>query len=202
MTDSATPFPADAGYEVFRVDGLDPARLMFSRSHAWTRFLERADSHVVYLDGDMLIQEDLEPLFMQEFDAGLTYRDNAQWPINAGIQFFHRRRLDRGVAFLRDCLRLFETRYQASAAWGGDQDALRDMTVGADFTRSDTHLWRSADGYDVLLLPCARYNFSSREVKMPGPYLGIPVLHFKGKRKDDMLPYWRQHLAQKSGDSP
>ena len=201
LTDSSTPFPADAGYEVFRVDGLDPARLMFSRSHAWTRFLERADSHVVYLDGDMLIQEDLEPLFEREFDAGLTYRDGVpNWPINAGIQFFHRRRLDRGVAFLRDCLRLFETRYQASAAWGGDQDALRDMIVGADVSRTDTHLWRSTEGYDLLLLPCARYNFSTQAEKMPGPYPGIPVLHFKGKRKDDMLPYWRQHLAQKSGD--
>ncbi|MEI6212365.1 MAG: hypothetical protein WCR06_12145 [bacterium] len=54
---------------------------------------------------------------------------------------------------------------------------------------------RSADGYDLLLLPCAHYNFSTPGERMPGPYPGIPVLHFKGKRKDDMLPYWRQHLA-------
>jgi hypothetical protein len=194
ITDSFTPFPSDHGYEVFRCTGLDPARLMFSRSQAWILFLASVNTHVVLLDSDILIQESLEPVFKTGFDAGLTYRMEEQWPINAGIQFFHRDRLNRGVAFLQTCLKVFEEKYQAAAGWGGDQDVLRDLTVGAAFQRGDPHLWHSPDGYELMMLPCGHYNFSSQGEKMPGPYPGIPVLHFKGKRKDDMLQYWNQYL--------
>jgi hypothetical protein len=194
LTDRFTPFPTDTDHEVFRCDGLDSTRLMHSRSLAWINFLQTADSHVVFLDSDILIQENLEPVFNQVFDAGLTYRQEDQWPINAGIQFFHHNRLDRGVAFLRACLHAFETHFQNFAAWGGDQDALRKVTAGAAFDRSDSHLWHSPDGFNLLMLPCARYNYSTPTGRMPGPYPNKPVLHFKGKRKDDMIPYWERYL--------
>jgi hypothetical protein len=194
LSDHRTQFPSDAGYEVFRCDGLDSAQLMYSRSTAWNKFLETAGTHVVFLDNDMLIQTNLEPIFASAFDAGLTYRNQDIWPINAGIQFFHRDRLTQGVCFLKKSLEVFGRKYHKTAAWGGDQDTLRDMTLGAEFSRTDIHLWRSQDGYELLMLPCAAYNFSTNADQMLGPYPGIPVLHFKGIRKNNMLQYWEQYL--------
>ena len=67
---------------------------------------------------------------------------------------------------------------------------MRDLVDGADFTRDDTFLYRQHD-FNILMLPCAEYNFSSKdEHGMSGDYPQKKVLHFKGRRKPNMLAYW------------
>lgn len=85
ITNEATCFAEGQADNLFRCAGLDSTRLMFSRSLAWIAFLETIDTHVVLLDSDILIQENLEDVFRTEFDAGLTYpageavADQRQW---------------------------------------------------------------------------------------------------------------------------
>jgi len=200
LTDRSTRMRLPPGIEVRRLD-LDASEPLLARNLAWTEFLADVRGHVVFLDSDILVNGDLGPVFADPFDVGLTYRNASDWPINVGINFVHGDRLDRGRAFHDAWLGRFREAYRGSGVWGGDQDAIRDFVTGADFTREDVHLHREG-GWDILMLPCATYNFSSRDNKrMPDFYPDRKVLHFKGRRKRDMLPYWKRHLRSGGGSS-
>lgn len=194
LTDQRTPFDLPPEIEIFRCD-LDTTQPMLSRSVAWLEFLDRgaAGAHVVFLDSDILVNANIEDVFARDFDVGLTYRNQGIWPINAGVIFNHGRRLDRGRAFHSQCLAVFRERYLAAANWGGDQDALREMVSAADFARRDVYVHQQ-HGFDILMLPCAEYNFTAETDRpMTGPYPDRRILHFRGRRKDQMLDYFAQH---------
>jgi hypothetical protein len=194
LTDHTTDFSSFPDLHISR--GLvDPFRLMESRMEAWLNFLAQADSHVIFLDSDIVLQADLTPIFDQDFDLALTYRLQEQWPINAGVQLFHMAHLDRGRAFIRDCLRLYRSKYQSDGFWGGDQDVLREMVKGADVSRTDNFIFNEK-GYNTLMLPCSIFNFSTENTFMDGYYPKAKVLHFKGPRKVYQDSYWRRYLAK------
>ncbi|MEM7134241.1 MAG: hypothetical protein AAF702_48675 [Chloroflexota bacterium] len=193
LTDQQTLFPAALDCEPIRFD-LDPSRPMLARSTAWREFIGQADSHIVFLDSDMLINASLDHLFTQSFDVALTYRDDAKWPINAGINFVHGNRLAGGRAFHTLWLDHFQQAHDQATIWGGDQDALRDLLNEADFSRHHDFI-HTQHGFDILLLPCADYNFSTADQHgMTGHYPQTKVLHFKGRRKPNMIPYWERYL--------
>jgi len=193
LTDRDTKLKLPDGIEIVRMD-LDRAEPLLSRNRAWIGFLENRPGHTVFLDSDILLNASLAPVFEREFDVGLTYRNDPQWPINVGIQFAHGARPERVLAFHEAWLEAFVSRHRDGNVWGGDQDSIPELVGPADFTREDAFLHRHG-GFDVLLLPCAQYNFSSRDNKrMPGHYPDRFVLHFKGRRKRDMLPYWKRYL--------
>ena len=193
LTDRQTPFPADLDCELIRLD-IEPNQPMLARSTAWVEFIHQADSHIVFLDSDMLLNANLDHLFAQRFDVALTYRNERKWPINAGINFIHGEPVRTGASLLHFVARTVSTGSYHAAVWGGDQDAVRDLLDEADTSRTDIYRHRQ-HGFDILMLPCAEYNFSTPNgTDMPGHYPDRKVLHFKGPRKPAMLPYWDNYL--------
>jgi len=197
LTDRNTDLPAALDAQVIRLD-LDASQPMLARALAWRTFVQRASSHVVFLDSDILINGNLDPIFQQTFDVGLTYRLQDKWPINAGINFAHADSLPGAAGFHELWLEHFSSAYAKDGVWGGDQDALRDLVNEADFTRTDSFMHHQG-GYDIMMLPCAHYNFSTEdETGMTGRYPTSSVLHFKGRRKANMRPYWDGTVEQNS----
>lgn len=196
LSDRATRFPPGAEHDIIRYD-LDPQQPMLSRSIAWLAYLSAARGHTVFLDSDLLINGDLSHVFAADFAVALTYRDgDSKWPINAGVNFAHGARLDKAAAFHETWLKEFRVVHGERSVWGGDQDSLRELFAAVDFAREDSFNWRLGE-LDIRFLPCARYNFSTaRAHEMGGYYPEAKVLHFKGKRKPFMLPYWRQYLKR------
>jgi len=172
-----------------------------ARSEAHAQYLSKADSHVAFLDSDVLVQGSLAPVFASDFDVALTYRALRPWPINSGVMLVNGRHLDRGRAFFERTRDLVESRYRSNHTWGGDQDALEEQVAGADCSRTDVFLHQS-QGLTVLMLPCSDYNFSTPRDDsdaMLGPFPDKKVLHFKGRRKASYYAYWEKHLG---GDRP
>lgn len=193
LSDENTLFPSDSSIEIIRFQ-LDAKQPMLSRSEAWLSYLEQANSHVIFLDSDILINARLDHVFSVPFDVALTYRDDEKWPINAGINFVHGDYLLRGRAFYQKWLDDYKAQHLNASVWGGDQDVLRDLLKGVDYQRTDcfTH---EQEGFKIRLLPCSSYNFSSEvETAMTEYYPDKNVLHFKGRRKSAMLPYMQSFL--------
>ncbi len=193
LSDRHTVFPPHPATDIMRCD-LDAESPMMSRSIAWLDYIKEAEGHTIFLDSDILINGDLSPVFDQDFDVALTYRDEEKWPINAGINFAHGRAPAGAARFHRMWLRRFRSRHHGDGVWGGDQDALREIFSAVDFARDDVFR-HDLDGIRVLFLPCAIYNFStSMKCEMDGHYPGKKVLHFKGRRKPHLFPYWRRYI--------
>lgn len=192
LSDQDTVFPFDADIDIIRFD-LDSKQPMLSRSQAWLSYLEQANSHVVFLDSDILINASLAPVFENAFDVALTYRDETKWPINAGINFVHGEHLAQGQTFYQAWLDLYKTQHSQASIWGGDQDVLREMLKEVDYSRTDAFI-HEQDAFKIYLLPCSSYNYSSIDEQMADHYPDKKVLHFKGRRKSAMLPYWERYL--------
>lgn len=196
LTDERTPFTVGSDIELKRLDLGDPLPSL-SRSIAWVEFLRQApqDSHVVFIDYDMLVEESLDSVFETVFDVGLTYRPHHRWPINAGIQFLHASRLQQSLKFYEKALAVFEKNYGEWVVWCGDQWAFRHL-VNADFEQEGVFLHRENEA-EILLLPCDKYNFTPAEEwnVAEESYAGKSILHFKGGAKVAMLEYWTKHLA-------
>ena len=200
LSDQATPFPPGADIEVIRYP-LDPQQPMLSRSRAWLNYLRAARGHTVLLDSDLLINGDLAHVFAADFAVALTYRaGDTKWPINAGVNFAHGDHLAAATDFHEIWLRDFRAAHSGQSVWGGDQDTLRELFAAVDFSREDSFDWRLG-AIPIRFLPCARYNFStSYQTEMNGYYPDARVLHFKGKRKPYMFPYWRKHIRPSAKD--
>lgn len=199
LSDRRTIFPPHPETDIIRYD-LDAEHPMMSRSVAWLRYLEGAGDHTIFLDSDILINGDLSEVFECGFDVSLTYRDEDKWPINAGINFAHGQRIGGAARFHKRWLRRFRGRHHGSSVWGGDQDALREMFSAVDFARDDSFC-HDLDGITILFLPCSTYNFStSMKCEMDGHYPGKKVLHFKGRRKPHLFPYWQAYIKPGATD--
>lgn len=193
LTDQATRFPHHSDTEIIRYD-LDSTNPMLSRSIAWLGYLKRADSHTVFVDSDILINASLAHLFEYQFDIMLTYRDWQKWPINAGINFVHGDHLDKAYKFHQMWLERFRTQYQHASVWGGDQDVLGELFQDVDFTQSESFTHTQND-ITIRFIPCSVYNFATDDqYGMTEHYPDRKVLHFKGKRKAQMLPYWNTYI--------
>ena len=194
LTDQVTQFPNYSDTEIIHYD-LDSTNPMLSRSIAWLNFLKQADTHVVFLDSDILINANLAHIFDHRFDVALTHRVDKKWPINAGINFAHGDYLDRARRFHQIWLDRFRNHYQHATVWGGDQDVLRDMFVDVDFTNLDAFI-HEQENILTRFLPCSIYNFATvDQYGMTEHYPDSKVLHFKGKRKNQMIPYWNTYLS-------
>ncbi|MCY4020424.1 MAG: hypothetical protein OXG39_13530 [Chloroflexi bacterium] len=193
LSDRRTIFPSHPDTDIIRYD-LDARNPMMARSIAWLDYLKEAGDHTIFLDSDILINGDLSSVFDCDFDVSLTYRDEDKWPINAGVNFAHGGRLEGAAHFHRRWLGRFRGQHHRGSVWGGDQDALREIFSAVDFARDDIFC-HDLDDTKVLFLPCSTYNFStSIKCEMDGHYPEKKVLHFKGRRKPHLFPYWRTYI--------
>lgn len=202
LSDQHTRFPPHPDTEIIRYQ-LDPTNPMLSRSIAWLAYLRRAEGHVIFLDSDILINGDLAHVFAADFAVCLTYRAGDQkWPINAGLNFAHGRQLGAAADFHKRWLARYRAAHRDSSVWGGDQDALRELFAEVDFARDDCFTGRFGE-LDIRFIPCATYNFSTKIAEeMNGHYPDARVLHFKGRRKPFMLPYWRRYIQPRFPTPP
>ncbi|MBW4644611.1 MAG: hypothetical protein KME23_16750, partial [Goleter apudmare HA4340-LM2] len=172
--------------------------IMLSRLVSQLHFLQSHDfsSDVVLLDSDILINDNLESLFIQEFDVALTVRADQEMPINGGIIYVSQKNPVSVINFFQKLYSLYTEKYQQKSQWWGDQYALADA-IGYKASSKLEPGNIEIDGVNILLLPCEIYNFSPNyesdldvcELKEQ------KVLHFKGLRKQYMSVYWENYLA-------
>lgn len=182
-------------------------RLMLERTKAQLMHV-RASSFerpMVILDSDILINASLAPIFKQDFDVALTWRPSINMPINGGLIVLNNLRPEAAKGFFERFLTMYQEKYanEESAAWFGDQLALRDL-VGLHHSQMSKQQIVSVDGCRILLLPCETYNFSpaDRYGDICNKFTDKAVLHFKGQRKRLMHPFWEAQLFPRHSYSP
>jgi hypothetical protein len=185
---------------------VDHAALMLSRAQAQLQWVEQRDftRPRALLDSDILLAGPLQALFDGSFDVALTWRANAEMPINGGLLLLDDRRPEAARRFFRRFVAVYRERHAgANASWYGDQLALRDC-VGVALERMAQQSTVEVDGCRVRLLPCATHNFSPRNsfAAIANGLPGVQVLHFKGQRKRLMRPYWDAFLRPRESRLP
>jgi lipopolysaccharide biosynthesis glycosyltransferase len=182
-------------YETKKVTGVDEV----VRKHWDRKFLmpyrllhlkDFAAEQAIFLDADVVVQKDLGPLFQDEFDVALTYRDETDpslrnspeayelMPFNAGVVLARA----SGKAFWDEAYQLCLNMPEDSRRWFGDQLAIKEVAARTTLR--------------VRQYPCALYHYSpgKREEDLGGKY----VVHYKGDtRKTWMQEQW-SHLLPKS----
>lgn len=130
----------------------------------------------LFVDTDVILQEDVRSIFDQPFDVAVATREGTFRPGEDGSKFMTRMPFNKGVVFSRSqpfwraALDRITEMKPAAQGWMGDQQAMCDVIASGAFR--------------VVTLP-NRYNY-------PPQFRGEPVadkaaLHFKGPRKPWML---------------
>jgi len=144
-------------------------------------------ANAIFLDADVVVQKDLGPLLRDEFDIGLTYRDETDpslrkspqayqmMPFNAGVMLSRPSGRDFWTEAYRVCLAMPEDHQR----WFGDQLAIKEVAARTTLK--------------VKQYPCALYNYSPArwDEDLSEKY----VIHYKGdNRKVWMLEQWKHLL--------
>lgn len=199
ISDVNTTFENMKDVEVIRFD-VDPDKPAYMRMIAQIKFLKNhSTTHVVFLDYDMLVQQELSHLFESNFDIGLTYRMMYQGkfcpcPINGGLIFIHKEHIEQATRFLETVKIAYQKSYSKNEDWGGFQGAINDVIGDSNIFSKKTDIITVNDT-KILLLPVDEYNFTIQKKPELIEYMpNKKILHFKGPRKDDMLIYWNEYL--------
>jgi hypothetical protein len=179
---------------------IDPTQALFDRAVAQRDFLVRHDfaSHVILMDSDVLINNELESSFDGSFDVGLTYRSIKAMPLNAGLIALHAGRSRAAVTFFDAMLRAMRAHYSSDPGWLwlSDQFGLIEAVGRQAFWARTEDRLQTDDGVRIRLWPCETHNDSVinewRAILVRDPRRR--VLHFKGDVKRLMQPYWSAHL--------
>ena len=144
----------------------------------------------IFLDADVVVQKDLSPLFQDDFDVALTFRDHTDpslrgtpeayelMPFNTGVMLSR----PSGRAFWDEAHRLCLVMPDAHKAWFGDQLAIKEVAASTTLR--------------VKQYPCALYNYSPRlrDEDISEKF----VIHYKGNdRKAWMLHQWARLLPKR-----
>lgn len=140
-------------------------------------------ANAIFLDADVVVQKDLRCLFQDEFDIGLTYRDETDpslrkspeayrmMPFNAGVMLSRASGMDFWAEAYNVCLAMPEDR----RLWFGDQLAIKEVAARSTLK--------------VNQYPCAIYNYSPS--RWDEDLRDKFVIHYKGKnRKIWMQDQW------------
>jgi hypothetical protein len=201
LTDQKSYVPQDPLYTVYRYD-VDIQFFMWAAMVARSEYLKQhadPDHHVIFMDTDILIQDNLEHVFEADFDVGLTYRNYKDYPINGGLYFIHQKGLKNTEKFFdKLVVKMSKHPIPANLIWWGDQSALKKF-IGKKKLSSIPKEILTVDGIRFYFLTSNIYNFSTLlNVPMSEYYPKPKILHFKGERKIYMKPYWENYLKNKS----
>ncbi|NES81875.1 MAG: hypothetical protein F6K10_10985 [Moorea sp. SIO2B7] len=183
--------------ELYRVE-IDTKYLMLSRLKAQIEFLTNHDfsSDVVFLDADILVNKNLESVFEKDFNVGLTYRETHKtMPVNGAVIFVSNTNKEYALHFLNKIHDIYTEKYLNHSLWWGDQYALIDA-IGHEKFLHRTSEFIQIDRVKILLLPCDYYNFSPQPnfSSIAFELSDKKIIHFKGKRKKLINPYWMTYL--------
>eukprot|EP00192_Tetraselmis_astigmatica_P011270 CAMPEP_0117651472 /NCGR_PEP_ID=MMETSP0804-20121206/2111_1 /TAXON_ID=1074897 /ORGANISM="Tetraselmis astigmatica, Strain CCMP880" /LENGTH=376 /DNA_ID=CAMNT_0005457453 /DNA_START=179 /DNA_END=1306 /DNA_ORIENTATION=+ len=186
-----------------RIDGLEEVvyadfwgtskTYMYDRTRAYVRFLsEESQSskprNLVFTDTDILYVKSLADIFDSPFDIGLTYRNMPKYPINNGIMFAHKDRLQEASNFWEKILKIYEQE-NYDRGWQGDQYAVcKFMEAAGKYFTGQKHYKKQVGGVDVKLLHISGFNFPPRSGCKIGSQ--VRVLHFKGGEKSKLPQAW------------
>lgn len=193
MTDRLTHLEAIEGVSIERHD-VDPDQPAYMRLCAQIEHLKNTNpSHVIFLDYDMLVQHSLEPLFKEDFDIGLSYRQHP-CPINGGLMIVPQKGKKQAISFLEKVKIYYEKHYPKNKDWGGFQGAISDVIEDKTiFSRKSDII--TVHDTRILLLSDKTYNFTiGGEGHLVDYQPDKKILHFKGSRKKDMMVYWNEYL--------
>jgi lipopolysaccharide biosynthesis glycosyltransferase len=146
-------------------------------------------ANAILLDADVVVQRDLSPLFRDEFDVALTYRDETDPSLRKSPQAYQMMPFNSGVMLSRPSGREFWAEvHQACLAmtedrqsWFGDQLAIKEVAARTMLK--------------VKQYPCALYNYSP--ARWDEDLSEKFVVHYKGEnRKIWMLEQWKHLLRQ------
>lgn len=190
----------EGGIQVFR-NPLEPgAPMMFNRLASQINYVKQygASTNLVTLDSDILVNGDVEDLFEEDFDIGLTYRLRDDMPINWGVMFISCRNPEKVIAFLEKILAVYRANYFTSEDFWCDQYALMDVIDRERFASRESD-WLNIEGVKIKLLPCDVYNHSpeNEAQEFTQPLVNEKIIHFKGNRKRFVEDYWNAYLAGK-----
>lgn len=200
LTDERTPFgQLPEGVRVHRC-AIDSDRVMYSRLLAQLDYVRHhaGNEPIAFLDSDMILNGPLWPQRRQEFDVALTYRDNAEMPVNGGVILVQAGAQRAAIAFLERVREIYAARFSDAGHWWGDQRALIAAIGHERYACRDSDLL-ILDEARILLLPCDTHNFSpGKSISAIASELhGKTILHFKGTRKRLMPLYWKAHLSHR-----
>jgi len=195
--------------EIFRCE-VNDTQPMTGRMWAELNYLREHDftSHVVVLDGDMLINANLEDVFETDFDIALTYNEgktktDKKMPINGGLKLVHSHKREGAIRFVQRVYELCNSEHLAEyRTWWGDQYALIEAVGADDFWHRASDRIRVND-VNVQLLPCDVFNFSPQK-KARGickEWKDKKIIHFRGARKRYMSIYWNLYLDPHERDT-
>jgi len=194
--------------EIYRC-GPKPKYLMPARMKYQYEYLKHHcpyGENVIFIDPDIIVQHDLSDVFDDNFDVGLTWRDNLgqlseQMPFNAGVVFCVNKMASK--LFFLTAYNMIEHGIENVKQWYGDQLAMIDI-VGRENYKNRTSDYIETKDIVFKMFPCASYNYSpvgeeilrvlhpSENCKTFDRLKTKHVLHFKGGLKDHMTSYWEK----------
>lgn len=206
LTDETSVFidlPSNIELQRYAVDS---SNVMLSRLYAQLEFLKMHDfkSNIIFLDTDILVNSNLEKaLSWSEFDIALTLRNDAKgMPVNGGIIFASNQYPSLVLDFFQSFYQKYVDHFYMQSQWWGDQKALVDLLTNSGEEKLSLGN-KKVDNIRLLLLPCETYNYSPNFEKCDDIYgsdLNKKVIHFKGKRKQFMKPFWNICMEYKIAD--
>ncbi len=189
----------DSSVQIFRNQFESGAPMMFNRLTSQISYVKQygASTNLVTLDSDILINGDVEALFDEDFDIGLTYRSRDDMPINWGVMFISCRNSEKVIGFLEKILEVYRAKYFTSEDFWCDQYALMDVVEKERFSSRGSD-WLDIEGVKIKLLPCEIYNHSpeNEAQEFIKPLVNEKIIHFKGARKRFVEDYWNAYLAR------
>ena len=203
LTDKNTNFTNfSSDIEVYRYQ-FDSHQVMYGRLMCQYQFLLSHDfkSDLIFLDSDILINSNLEDIFLEDFAVGLTIRDFPEMPINGGVIYINRSYPEQAKLFFSKLLNSYQEKYLDKSQWWGDQYAIADVIRQENLTDRQSD-FIEVDKIKILLLECETYNFSP-DYKFEVDVFTIhqsKLIHFKGERKKYMATYWNYNFANSSNE--
>lgn len=205
LTDDLTP--ANCACDLTVRIGEPPEYLMPARMEYQYKYLHdyvEYNEHVIFIDPDVIVQHDLAHIFLDDFDVGVTWKNNFSnaphnMPFNNGIMFI--KNTEKSQEFFQRAWVMVESAPKEIKTWYGDQLAMRDIIGVTNFENRTTDFLEN-DGIKFKLLPCDKYNYSPKGDELYRAGLNLEncesltrlqskqVIHFTGGLKMGMHHYW------------
>lgn len=196
LTDLSTSLSFSNDIELHRYE-LDPNKPAYNRLLAQKKYLKQSDNylHNVFLDYDMLVQQNLGQICTCDFDVALTQGTKTN-RIGGSFIMVHRGSKEKGMHFFNLVEQIYLNNYTDYEAWGGIQVSMNDLLV-INFKTIKYLKVYEIDRIKIIVLPEDKYNYpiSERELQFFLDYIPEKmIIHFRGVRKKAMIEYWNSYL--------
>ncbi|WP_353571605.1 tetratricopeptide repeat protein [Candidatus Albibeggiatoa sp. nov. BB20] len=171
---------------------------------------DKFDKDTVFIDTDIIFNQDISNVFTNDFDIALTFRIFPMMPYNEGVMFA--KHSDASIQFnqkLLDCFDLLEQQDatknmfpQGIRAWRGGQLSIAKLIgINAVDLLGLEYAKLLLDDIEISLLPSNQYNFTpASDIEYtPEELKQKAVIHFKGaikqsKGAENSVKWYVEHI--------